>query len=208
MGRINPKGLGIWTTDNEGFGSGSDFSPGSRFTGAFGGTSSATPTVAGVCGLVISRNPSLTADEVRKIIRTTADKDLIATSETAVNKPGDFTNGFSLWFGNGKVNAAKAVAAAVATTQEELLVDISSAPNLDIPDNSSIVQDSISVDDEGVIRELRIGVDIKHTYIGDLRVDIVAPDGTAVHFTQSKRRLDERSGHHLWCSHSAWPIRV
>jgi len=41
---------------------------------AFGGTSSATPLAAGVSALMVSVNPALTADEVRHIMRSTADK--------------------------------------------------------------------------------------------------------------------------------------
>ena len=44
--RFTPPGRGIFTTDNEGFGRGSDFTPNSRYTGAFCGTSSATPTTS------------------------------------------------------------------------------------------------------------------------------------------------------------------
>lgn len=64
--------LGIWTTDNEEFGDG--FTGGSRFTGHFGGTSSATALVAGIAGLVISANPDLSASEVKQILQETADK--------------------------------------------------------------------------------------------------------------------------------------
>jgi subtilisin family serine protease len=111
--RFTPRGLGIVTIDNEGFGADTDFDPGSRFTARFGGTSSATPTVAGVCALILSVNAHLTADAVRRIIEETADKDLTISSETQVNAPGDFIDGFSQWFGHGKVNASKAVAAAL-----------------------------------------------------------------------------------------------
>lgn len=114
--RFTPRGLGIVTTDNEGFGSGSDFDAGSRFTSRFGGTSSATPTVAGVCALVISANPSLSSMQLKDILQRTANKELLISSETQVNEPGDFNNGFSLWFGHGKVDAAKAVSEAAAAT--------------------------------------------------------------------------------------------
>jgi len=113
LGKFQVHGRGIVTTDNEGFGPRTDFTEGSRFTSDFGGTSSATPTVAGVCGLVLSRNQDLTAVEVRDIVCKTADKDLEIASETPVNRPGAFdANGRSLWFGHGKVNAARAVRAA------------------------------------------------------------------------------------------------
>lgn len=106
-------GLGIWTTDNEGFGD--DFTPGSRYTGDFGGTSSATPLVAGICALVLSANPNLSAQEVKDIIQKTADK--ITDDELDINgeNHGSYTNGHSEWFGYGKVNAAKAVMEAKRT---------------------------------------------------------------------------------------------
>lgn len=113
---FQPRGLGIVTIDNEGFGAKSDFSPGSRYTSNFGGTSSATPTVAGVCALVLSVNPELSGPQVKEIIEETADKDLVISSESQVNVSGEFVDGFSQWFGHGKVNAGKAVKAALATT--------------------------------------------------------------------------------------------
>ncbi len=179
MRRFQPSGRGITTTDNEGFGAGSDFTSNSRFTSDFGGTSSATPTVAGVCGLVLSRNPALTAQEVKRLLQQNADKDVKIESETDVNEPGDFVNGFSLWYGHGKVNAAKAVRAAGGGTQASIVAEEVDA-QLEIPDVGSPVSSFLDMDDDGVISEVRVGVDITHTYIGDLRVDLIAPDGTAV----------------------------
>ena len=42
------------------------------------------------------------------------------------------------------------------------------------------VMSAIDIAEQGTINDLRIKVNISHTYIGDLRVDLVAPDGTAV----------------------------
>ena len=70
----------------------------------FGGTSSATPLVAGICALILSANPNLTAKEVKQILIDTADK---------VGDPSEYVNGHSLKFGYGRVNAAKAVQAAL-----------------------------------------------------------------------------------------------
>lgn len=105
-------GLGIWTTDNEGVGDG--FTPNSRYTGAFGGTSSATPLVAGVAALVLSANPRLTALQVKDILQSTADKIIDASTDPMTgNAFGTYDRrGHSKWFGHGKVNAAKAVAEA------------------------------------------------------------------------------------------------
>lgn len=58
------------TTDISGSGG---YAPG-NYAPAFNGTSSATPIVAGACGLVLSGRPDLTEEEVRRIIAATADK--------------------------------------------------------------------------------------------------------------------------------------
>lgn len=103
------RGLGIWTTDNEEFGS--DFTGGSRFTGHFGGTSSATPLAAGVAALVISANFNLTASEVKQILQETADKIVDNDPDPVLgHTKGNYDdNNHSEWFGYGRVNASKAV---------------------------------------------------------------------------------------------------
>jgi subtilisin family serine protease len=68
--------------------------------GAGGGTSFAAPVVAGVAALMLSANPALTPAELIDILKRNAD-DLGPT-------------GWDVTFGNGRVNAAKAVSAAAA----------------------------------------------------------------------------------------------
>lgn len=70
----------------------------------FGGTSGATPIVAGICALLLSANPNLTAKEVKQILQQTADK---------IGDPSEYKNGHSRKFGYGRVNADKAVAEAL-----------------------------------------------------------------------------------------------
>ncbi len=113
------KGRGITTTDN--FRLGAYFSPNSRYTHFFGGTSSATPLVAGLAGLVWSANPNLTAKEVKQIIIDSTDKIEDTTPDILLNtQKGTYdANGHSEWFGYGKVNAFKAVQQAVALLPEE-----------------------------------------------------------------------------------------
>lgn len=109
-------GLGIWTTDNEAAGDG--FARNSRYTGDFGGTSSATPLAAGVAALILSANPRLSAGEVREIMEATADKIVDANPDIilAVNR-GQYVDGRCDWFGGGKVNAAAAVREAARRAQ-------------------------------------------------------------------------------------------
>jgi subtilisin family serine protease len=113
---LNPQqfvpGRGIWTTDNEAYGEG--FTAHSRYTGRFGGTSSATPLVAGVAALILSANQNLTAAEVKNILQTTADKIVDSDNDIVLgtNRGQYDSKGRCDWFGFGKVNAAKAVAEA------------------------------------------------------------------------------------------------
>ncbi len=70
----------------------------------FGGTSASTPLVAGVCALMLSANPNLTAREVKEILIATAEK---------IGHPTDYVNGHSRRYGYGRVNADRAVAEAI-----------------------------------------------------------------------------------------------
>lgn len=71
----------------------------------FGGTSSSTPLVAGICALMLSANPDLTAKQVKAILSKTADK---------IGSPSEYdSNGHSKKYGFGKVNADRAVAEAI-----------------------------------------------------------------------------------------------
>ena len=81
-----------------------------EFTYEFGGTSSATPLVAGICALLLSIKPTLTAVQVKKLIESTARR--IGPS-TAYNSQGHSTE-----FGFGCINAEAAV--------EKLLGDVPS----------------------------------------------------------------------------------
>jgi subtilisin family serine protease len=75
------------------------------YTSRFGGTSSASPLVAGVIGLMLSANPELTEADVRRLLRTTSDKIGDRTTYDA--------DGHHVQFGYGRVNAQAAVEAAL-----------------------------------------------------------------------------------------------
>jgi subtilisin family serine protease len=100
---------GIFTTDvsiqNRGFNIGRADKGGADglHTNSFGGTSSATPLAAGVAALVLSANPDLSRTDLRNVLTSTADK--IGSGYDA--------SGHSDEFGFGRINAAKAVQAAL-----------------------------------------------------------------------------------------------
>lgn len=130
--RLRLDGLGITTTTGTG----------NRWTDEFGGTSSATPLVAGIAALVLSANPALTALELAALLKRTAAKDLNLAgyprtpaasydpqptwdvSPIAPFDQGDFQDlglpegTWSPWFGHGRVDAAAAVDAALAAAGE------------------------------------------------------------------------------------------
>jgi subtilisin family serine protease len=99
----DPRRQGITTTDVTLRGKG--YSNGA-YCDDFGGTSSATPLVAGVAALVLSAKPSLRWDQVRDVLTGTAEKIDRANAR--------YRDGYSLEYGFGRVNAEAAVAAARA----------------------------------------------------------------------------------------------
>jgi len=100
---------GIYTTDvslpNRGYNLGKAESGGKNglYTNDFGGTSSATPLAAGVGALMLSVNPDLNRTDLRDLMKSTADK--IGS--------GYDSKGHSDKFGHGRINAARAVEAAL-----------------------------------------------------------------------------------------------
>ena len=60
----------------------------------------------------------------------------------------------------------------------ERIVEGEAAPGLAIPDeNNQGVDSVITITEYGILRNVGIGVDISHTYIGDLIVEVIAPSG-------------------------------
>jgi subtilisin-like proprotein convertase family protein len=179
---------GIWTTDrvgNAGYNEG-DASKGDAaglYTNSFGGTSSAAPTVAGVAALILSANPTLTAAEVKRILEDTADRiDLPGGRWTAT----DDGRMHSPVYGYGRVNAEKAVTEAMkrpgaiggVETRPPLGVTSSTTP-VAIPDfPAPAILSSVTVEASGTIADLAASVVIEHSWIGDLLIALVAPDGT------------------------------
>ena len=53
------------------------------------------------------------------------------------------------------------------------------SPHLTIPDLAT-VSDTITVPDSETATSVSVEVDITHNYIGDLKIDIIAPDGTSI----------------------------
>jgi subtilisin-like proprotein convertase family protein len=161
-----------------------------------------------VAALTISANPDLTALDVVSILKSTASRDISldgyprtpsASFDTNTSwdispispfdAPG-FSNigapegSWSPWFGHGRVDAAAAVAEALRRktggVPEETLTP-SASPALNIPDaNPTGVSSTINVAADMTISSMKISVDITHTFIGDLKITLTTPLGTAI----------------------------
>ncbi|HEY9742449.1 MAG TPA: S8 family serine peptidase [Coleofasciculaceae cyanobacterium] len=177
-------GLGVFTADLVG-------TPGyesSDFVRTFGGTSSACPVVAGVAALVLSANPDLTAQEVKRLLQETADKivDRDADPQLGMRLGTYDTNGHSQWFGYGKVNAFKAVQAAkrkITNGSPSSLRRLSQRNDnrLAIPDdNPQGITSTIRVTDSAAVREIQVTVNVEHDFLGDIEVSLKAPTGQTV----------------------------
>ncbi|MFJ2054821.1 S8 family peptidase [Streptomyces sp. NPDC087908] len=143
--------------------------PGGKY-GNMSGTSMASPHVAGVAALIASTNPTFTPAQIRDQLGAQA-TDRACPSDSRC-KGTATKNGF---FGEGAVDALKAVGGSTPPPGKyfENLADVT------IVDNGT-VESPITV--SGVTGNapatLKVSVDVRHTYIGDLKVDLVAPDGT------------------------------
>jgi subtilisin-like proprotein convertase family protein/subtilisin family serine protease len=191
-GRLTVTGLGITTATGTGV------------TPRFGGTSSATPLVAGVAALVRSANPDLTAVEVLSLLKRTAAKDLRLdayprtppasydtnpswdVSPVAPFDRGDFVDvgdpdgTWSPWFGHGRVDAAAAVAMARSSSAGRS-TRFASRPGRAIPDAAAAgIRDTIAVAATGLVERLAVEIDVSHPWIGDLRITLSAPGGRSV----------------------------
>ena len=75
--------------------------------------------MAGICGLMLSANPDLTARAVKDILQQTADK---------IGAPSEYINGHSVRYGYGRVNADRAVAEALRRKQPAAPVNTPATP--------------------------------------------------------------------------------
>ncbi|MFJ4282196.1 S8 family peptidase [Streptomyces massasporeus] len=127
------------------------------------GTSMATPHIAGLVALMKSANSALTPAQIESAIKANARA-----------LPGTCSGGC----GAGLADAAKTVQAVKGGTSTG--TTFSSTASVAIPDNGAAIESPISVTGRSgnAPSALQVGVDITHTYRGDLVIDLVAPDGS------------------------------
>jgi len=139
----------------------SAWSTGTTATNTISGTSMASPHVAGGAALYLAANPTATAATVRNAL-------------VANGTPNVVTNA-----GTGSPNVL--LYTGTGTTPPPTGTTFTNATDVAIPDAGAAVTSPISVSGQtgNAPSATAVAVDIRHTYRGDLVIDLVAPDGTA-----------------------------
>ncbi|MFF7201621.1 S8 family serine peptidase [Streptomyces sp. NPDC008141] len=136
----------------------SSWNTGDAATNTISGTSMATPHVAGAAALYLAVNRTATPAQVSTALTT-------AATSGVVGSPGTGSPNRLLYVGG--------------TDTPPPGKKFENTADYTISDNAT-VESPVTV--SGVTGNapaaLSVPVDIKHTYIGDLRIDLVAPDGT------------------------------
>ncbi|MBC7990772.1 MAG: S8 family serine peptidase, partial [Luteimonas sp.] len=139
--------------------------PGTESYASYSGTSMATPHVAGVVALMQSvANPAKTPAQIEALLKSTARA---------------FPSPPSQPIGSGIVNAKAAVDAAGGTTPPPTGQTYTNSADYTINDNATVSSPiAVSGRTGNAPSNAAVAVNIVHTYIGDLKVDLVAPDGS------------------------------
>lgn len=176
--------LGVGTVDRSGSvgynsGSTSGEISDANYTVTFGGTSSATPSAAGVAALLLQRNPNLGWRDVQEIFIRSAKRVNPTESEWATNGAG---LRFNHNYGAGLVDATAAVA--LAGTWTNLSAQLSqnatqSGLSVAIPENSAAgVTRTFNLTGSNLrVEHVTVKVSISHTSRGNLDITLTSPSG-------------------------------
>jgi subtilisin-like proprotein convertase family protein len=181
----NLPALGKTTTDRTGtnLGYNTAASPTGDYTDDFGGTSSATPTAAGVVALMLEANPNLGWRDVQEILMRSARK--VSPTDTdwkAVVAPANINHNHK--FGAGLIDATAAVNLATGWTNLSAQLKRTVAQtglSVAIPNQNTtgITRDFVvGAADNLRVEHVTVAVNITHTSRGNLKVTLTSPSGT------------------------------
>lgn len=181
--------LGITTTDlvgSAGYQNGD-------YTNDFGGTSSATPTVAGIVALMLDTNPDLGWRDVQEILIASAQKNDPSDNDWRTNGAGFH---FNHRFGAGIADASAAVALAANWTNLASASSDTASNNTifsTIPDNNAAgVTQTLTLEGENLrCEQVTLTVDISHPNRGHLDITLISPDGTESRLAENHPLTDQ-----------------
>lgn len=178
--------FGITTTDrtgNAGYTKNSDPYPDKNYEPNFGGTSSASPLVAGVLALGVQANPAITQRLAKHLLARSCDV-VDAADASATSDGGWKTNNagfrFNQNYGFGLIDAdefTRLAAQFTGITALQTEETPQSTVNAAIPDNSQL-QRTTSVTAVTPLEEVEVFMDFTHAKRGDLEATLQSPRGT------------------------------
>ncbi|WP_290049626.1 S8 family peptidase [Amycolatopsis solani] len=140
----------------------------STATNTISGTSMATPHVVGAAALYLATNAGATPQQVRDA--------LVANGTTGkVTSPGTGSPNVLLYTGTG------------TTPPPPTCGTVTNGTDVAIPDRGAAVTSAVTVSgcNRNASATTAVEVHIVHTYVGDLVIDLVAPDGSAYRLKNS-----------------------
>jgi len=171
---------------------------GGDYTSSFGGTSSATPTAAGVVALMLEKNPNLGWRDVQEILIKSAFKIKPSDADWTNNAAGI---AFNHNFGAGLIDATAAINLADnwqnLTNQQSASV-AQTELSVSIPDNNSNgITRSFDFSANNLrVEHVTVRLSISHTYRGDLEISLTSPSGMSSRLAE--KRSDSNDNYTNW----------
>jgi subtilisin-like proprotein convertase family protein len=152
---------------------------GGDYANDFGGTSSATPTVAGIIALLLEKNPNLGWRDVQEILIRTAVRPPASTTGWADNAAGI---SFNHDFGAGLINATAAVNLAATWANlgaQTSAVSALPGPSSAIPNNSATgISRTFDLSASNIrCEQVTLKLSATHTARGNLEITLTSPSG-------------------------------
>ncbi len=188
------------TTDLLGMGNGYDGLANGDYTNGFGGTSAAGPVTAGVVALICDANARLGWRDVQNILACSATgTGSLYSADTSNENFAWKWNGAANWngggmhfsedYGYGMVNAFNAVRMAeawsifypsAATSANEQVVTGGTLSVQKTINDMATLSYSFNIAQDISLEHVALNVSLQHSYYTDLRIRLVAPDGTVM----------------------------
>ena len=179
---VGAYGVNLLTTDRHEVGLG--YNKAGNYT-SFSGTSAAAPVVSAVVALMLEANPNLGYRDVQEILVYSAIHP--DNQDWKTNAGYEWNLGglkFNDQLGFGLVDAYNAVQLAETWTNVKTAInEVSDSArafglNLAIPDDATSLTRSFVIDNAMTVEHIELGIDLRHTRLGDLIIQVISPNGT------------------------------